>query len=190
MKKNYDGNYKKGEIEILNTKVIYNDDYFTYLLDEVLFPDFSFGNYTRIINSRGGGVAILPINLSHEICLLETFRHAIRSWSLEIPRGFIEKHETPEVAALRELSEELGVTVNKLEYLGSMYADNGIIDTEVKIYIARDIEGINNTGYSKEAIRKVVNLPIEKVKKLISDNYIKDSFTICALTKACLINKI
>jgi 8-oxo-dGTP pyrophosphatase MutT (NUDIX family) len=50
-----------------------------------------------------GGVVVRPSDAGHEVCLVSDGRY----WGF--PKGFIEPGETPEEAALREISEETGI---------------------------------------------------------------------------------
>lgn len=50
-----------------------------------------------------GGVVVRPSDLGHEVCVVSDGRY----WGF--PKGVIEPGETPEEAALREISEETGI---------------------------------------------------------------------------------
>jgi ADP-ribose pyrophosphatase YjhB (NUDIX family) len=54
------------------------------------------------------GVDVLPV-VGDKILLLHVYRHPIGRELWEVPRGFIDDHETPVEAALRELTEETGL---------------------------------------------------------------------------------
>ncbi|XP_073475599.1 ADP-sugar pyrophosphatase isoform X1 [Aquarana catesbeiana] len=67
---------------------------------------------TRIEGNAVDGVAILPVlqrTLHYEcMVLIKQFRPPLGCYCLEFPAGLIDKNETAEQAALRELEEETG----------------------------------------------------------------------------------
>ena len=83
------------------------------------------------------GVCILPV-IGEKIGLIQVYRHPLARWSLEAPKGFIDKNEAPAAAALRELIEETGLAVseNHLCYLGSVAPEAGVIEGMVGMFYA------------------------------------------------------
>jgi 8-oxo-dGTP pyrophosphatase MutT (NUDIX family) len=55
------------------------------------------------------GVGVVPV-LDGQFAMLQCYRHATASQLWEFPRGFIDPGESPAEAALRELTEETGLT--------------------------------------------------------------------------------
>jgi ADP-ribose pyrophosphatase len=64
------------------------------------------------IVEHSDSVGIVALDNKENIILVEQFRVAAGKSLLEIPAGKIEKGETPKVAALREMNEEIGYTGN------------------------------------------------------------------------------
>jgi len=55
-----------------------------------------------------GGVVVRPTSDGYEVCLVSDGQH----WGF--PKGHVEPGETPEAAALREISEETGIPLESL----------------------------------------------------------------------------
>ena len=55
------------------------------------------------------GVSVVPV-IEGQVVLLHNYRHPIEAGGWEVVRGFIDADETPATAALRELTEETGLT--------------------------------------------------------------------------------
>src|SRR5437899_5247818 len=62
-------------------------------------------------------VAIVAFTRRDELVLVRQFRPAIERHTLELPSGHVERNETPETAARRELLEECGFEVTQMELL-------------------------------------------------------------------------
>jgi ADP-ribose pyrophosphatase len=113
--------------------VIYEDAYLIALRDTVRFRDGYTGPYIRWMSQAGGaGAVILPVFSDGRILLTRQFRHNIRDWQWATPRGFAEPGDEGPVTAIRELREEIGVTVDKVELLGRVADDDAI-----EIWLAR-----------------------------------------------------
>lgn len=65
-------------------------------------------------------VCIIAVTEKKELLLVRQFRHAVAAMTLELPAGHVEKGETPEQAARKELLEETGHIAEKFELLASL----------------------------------------------------------------------
>src|SRR5579885_381339 len=94
-------------IEWARVGIAYQDQYLLLLRDAVRYPDGSLGTYIRSVDQYPGmvGVVILPM-YKGQVLLIRHFRHATRTWHLELPRGFGQSLKT-EDDARRELYEEI-----------------------------------------------------------------------------------
>ena len=158
--------------------VVCEDQYLIWLRDAVYFPQKIPGTYDRIIwknelKENLSGVAILPVLPSGHIALIVTYRHATRSWELELPRGGIDLQETAEEAALRELQEETGLMTSSLHLLGQMAPDNGVLSSVMSIFLAK----ISSQGEPKieygEAIAGVISFTKDELKKGLMQGFLE-----------------
>jgi ADP-ribose pyrophosphatase len=180
---------QKGEpAEWATVGVVYEDSYIRVLRDAVRFPTGDLGTYLRVMHtgSKAAGVAVLP-RWRGRFLLVDHFRHATRSWLLECPRGFADDLE-PEEAARTELREEIEADTIRLQSLGIVYADSGMLGAPVHLFLA-DVDHYGE-GEKKEAIRAVVPFSFRQIHDGIAQGDITDSFTIMAFTRAWFLKLI
>lgn len=87
------------------------------------------------------GVSMFPIHCGR-VGLLRVYRHPLRAWCWEVPRGFIDENEAPEEAALRELEEETGLRCspeNLISY-GHYAPEAGTMAARVHLFVAADCD--------------------------------------------------
>jgi ADP-ribose diphosphatase len=143
----------------------------------------------RIKNSDGvTGVAILPY-YKEKYGLVHIYRHPVGEYGWEVPRGFIDKDEVAEEAAIRELKEETGVICDKsiLEYLGTICPEPGVISAKVNLYKAvinndEIIQSENELGHVEFNWFSSTEL-----KVLIQEQLINDATTLTACLKVIRI---
>ncbi|MDR2539468.1 MAG: NUDIX hydrolase [Chlamydiales bacterium] len=160
--------------------VVCEDQYLIWLRDAVYFPQKIPGTYDRIFWKNAqkkslSGVAVLPIFPSGRIALIATYRHATRSWELEIPRGGVYLQETAEEAALRELQEETGLVASSLHFLGQVAPDSGILSSIIPIFLAKISSQENSHPEYSEAIAKVVSFTEDEWKKGLIQGFLEVS---------------
>jgi ADP-ribose pyrophosphatase len=163
--------------------VVHEDQYIMVLRDAVLFPDGRLDTYMRIIPKHGGGVAVLPV-LDTNVVLVRHFRHATRSWHLEIPRGFLSKRTPPSSGAAEELFEEIGASARTMSSLGTIYPDTGVSSDCVELFYAK-IDSIGEAD-AHEAIDEILPVEVGDLESMIGDARLTDSFTIAAYVRAKL----
>jgi ADP-ribose pyrophosphatase len=162
--------------------IAYQDQYLLLLRDAVRFPDGSLGTYIRLVDQFPGilGVAVLPVYQGQAL-LVRHYRHATRSWHLEIPRGF-GMESFSEESARRELKEEIGATAARLVSLGQTYPDTGMSSSRVALFYA-DIESYCEPE-AEEAITDILPMSILEFERMVRVNEITDGFTLAAYARA------
>lgn len=184
------GNASMGEIEILtdpdkmaaiekrsarDVGVIWRDAYWIWINDACRFPNGHEGIYARMLWAKKltmvPGVAVMPVLPDGKIVLNCNFRHATRSWEIELPRGGINIGETPEEAAQRESLEETGMVVESLVRLGEIPPDSGMASTLVPVFIALVTGKQNSRQEETEAIEGTLALTREEIKQAFINGY-------------------
>ncbi len=158
----------------IQSHMIHEGKFIAVRRDEIDYPNGVHKTWDIILHH--GAVAIVPITKDGHLILVEQWRRAIGRITLELPAGVIDPGETPEIAAQRELQEEIGKKAGSLEYLGPYYSSPGVYTEVVHLFVARDLEESQLHGEDTHEIDiKVV--PYEKALKLVQDGTICDAKT-------------
>ncbi len=157
--------------------IVAEDGYWIWQRDAVLFPSGAGGTYNRLIwkNALTGpvGVAVLPILPDGRFVLNVNFRHATRSWELEVPRGMRMEGESAEEAARRELEEETGLQVGEVVSLGEMAPDSGVLSTVAPLF-AGTVTGKGESAVEfSEAIAGTKAFTLEELKEALRKGYVE-----------------
>ena len=65
--------------------------------------------------NRADGVAVFAVDEQDRVVLIRQYRYPIGGYVYELPAGLVEPGEEPRAAAIRELYEETGLTLNPVE---------------------------------------------------------------------------
>lgn len=169
------------DVDDLRTGVLARDPYMTVLRDAVRFPDGTLGLYNRIVELCC--VAVLPL-LGSRLVLVKIFRHGLRDWSLEFPRGGCDPNETPEEAARRELYEEIEANVLELIPLGTFSPGGSSLSIRAELFAAR-VEGIGRPDRG-DGISEIRVFDTTEVEEQIRSSRIIDGFTLATFLRARL----
>ena len=149
--------------------------------DEILLPNGNKG--VREIIRHPGAVCVLPVTDGGEVVFVNQFRYAMNKVTLEVPAGKLEKGEDPKEAALRELSEETGLSAGRIFPIGELYTTPALIDEVIYMYIATDLsEGAQHLD--TDEFVNVLKMPLEKAVDMVMAGEIKDSKTQICILKA------
>ncbi len=82
-------------------------------------------------------VQVFALTADGRVPMVEHYKHGGGTVSLELPAGYVERGETPEEAARRELHEETGVAATDWRYLGRYFLDGNRGCGASHIFLAR-----------------------------------------------------
>lgn len=133
------------------------------------------------IVEHSDSVGIVALDNKQKIILVEQFRIASGKSLLEIPAGKIENGETPKMAALREMNEEIGYSGN-LTPLFQCYLAPGYDTEKMYFFLASDLKISKNRlpPDEDEAIR-VRRITLSSALKSCISGKIIDCKTIAAV---------
>src|SRR3989338_10628558 len=170
---------RKNPWKTLSSKVVYKNDFITVTEDKVIRPDGKKGIYGFVKIPRT--IGIVALDNEKNIYLCRQYRYIFQDESWEIPRGFVDKNESPLKAAERELGEEAGLTAKKLTFISSLRLSIGIMDEECKVYLAQELSKIKDFSVQKEEIEKVRKISFQEVLSMIKKGIIVDGLTVGAV---------
>jgi ADP-ribose pyrophosphatase len=133
--------------------------------------------------------AVLPVHGDH-LLLLKQYRAPLAKVIWEIPAGLIEKGETSLACVRREMIEETGYQGKKYKKLTSIYTGAGFCDEVITLYQCELGKHVGTDHEGSEDI-SVHLLPIDRVKRMLTQGTIKDAKTLVALQyylASCLLN--
>lgn len=150
---------KIGPWKRTSTKICYDrPPYMTIYEDEVIQPDGKKGIYSRIASNWA--VHILPVDEEGNCYLVSEFKYGVGGLSIQTIGGYIEKNETPQNAAKRELSEEGGIDASELISLGFVHPNPSSSDNRIYYFLAKNLELTKASPESTEQI-ELVKLKLE-----------------------------
>lgn len=152
---------KKSLPEIHSRKVVAKSGLFKI---EQLDLEFSNGEtrvFERMAGSGRGAVMVVPFINDHEFLLVREYAAGTHSYELGFPKGLIDPGESADVAANRELKEEIGYGANSLQPLHSVNMAPAFFNAKMSIFIAHDLYSESLPGDEPE--------PLEVVKWSIHD---------------------
>jgi ADP-ribose pyrophosphatase len=149
------------------------------------------GTVRRISLERGDSVSILIYNtITNNIILISQFRYPSyksgHGWLIETIAGIVDSNETPEEAARREVEEETGLEITKLEHITTFFPSPGGSSERIFLYyseVSMDPDSYEKTGgllCEGEDI-KSYEITLEQALEKIKSGEIMDAKTILGI---------
>jgi len=137
----------------------------------------------REVVDHPGGVTIIPVDSSGNVITVRQFRYPLMEETLEVPAGKLEYGEDPYECAIRELSEETGVSAGRIINLGCIYTSPGFSREILHIFLALDL-CYGCAHPDENELLRVERVPLDKMVEMVMNNEIRDAKTVVAVMKA------
>jgi ADP-ribose diphosphatase len=174
---------KKTLPQIHSRKVIAKSGLFKI---EQLDLEFSNGEtriFERMAGSGRGAVMIVPFINDDEFLLVREYAAGTHTYELGFPKGLIDPGESAEIAANRELKEEVGFGAKELHLLHSLNMAPAFFDAKMTIFIAQGLYPEVLPGDEPEPL-EVVKWSIHDIDALIAKDDFVEARCIAALLLA------
>ena len=137
----------------------------------------------REVVHHPGGVVVLPVDKKGVACCVRQYRYPFGEHLLEGPAGKLEKGEDPALAAVRELSEETGLTAGRMLSLGHIYTSPGFSSEKLYLYLALDLT--QGEAHPDEGeLLDVERLPLSRLSDMVLSGEITDGKSAALILKA------
>jgi ADP-ribose diphosphatase len=134
-------------------------------------------------------VSVVALTPAREIVLVRQFRPVVERQTLELPSGHVDRQESPEDAARRELLEETGFAGPRMELLGTLVPDVGRLANRMWCYFASDVHP-SEAPHEREAGVTVVVLPEQEALRRAATGAIDHALNLAPLFLALAAGKL
>ena len=137
----------------------------------------------REVVEHPGGVTVIPVEPDGTVWCVRQFRYPFGRDMLEVPAGKLERGEDPFDCAVRELSEETGLTADEFVYLGPCCTSPGFSTEVLHIYLALGLHQ-GAMHLDPDEFLNVEKYGLEELTDRVMSGEIDDAKTIIAVLKA------
>jgi ADP-ribose pyrophosphatase len=165
-------------IRQLSSRVVYRNHWMTVREDEVERSNGARGIYGVV--EKPDSAIIMAVE-GDSIYLVEQFRYALGTTSLEFPQGSLERNDVaPGAIARDELRAETGLLADHWECLGVIHIACGFAKQKTYAFLANGLQQSSGQPDIEEHDLKVRILSFAELQQRIRDNQITDAQSLAA----------
>ncbi len=172
-------NVQKALPRILSQHTVAKSRLFEIQSVELAFSNGEQRIYERFKPSFHQGVMIIPLD-GEEMLMIKEYAVGTERYELGFPKGGIDKDETPEEAANRELKEEIGLGAKQIHFLRSVMTNPSYMRNLMHIVIAENFYPCKLEGDEPEPL-EIVRFPLTRLDELLADPHFNEARNLTAL---------
>lgn len=162
------------DLEILEDRRVYNGTFLSVLKRKIRVGREII---ERELIQRRDGVAIVAVDIDHNVLLIKEYSPGSNSYLYTLPGGQVDEGELPETAAMRELSEETGHRALKMIKLRYAYSHPAISTRKTYTFLAYNLI-LEDPNHQADEFIEVLKLPLEEAIRLVYQDFESDLSTI------------
>jgi len=154
-----------------------------FLRAEQVDLEFSNGQkrtFERLKSSGLGAVIIVPMQDDDTVLLVREYAVGIDRYELGLPKGRLDRDETVEQGADRELKEEVGFGARELHILGRLSLSPAYMTAMTHVVLARELYPQRLAGDEPEEL-EVVPWKLSELHRLLEQPDVTEGRSIAAL---------
>lgn len=150
--------------------------------------DLQFSNgeerrYERVQGSGRGAVLVVPILEDGTMLLVREYAAGLHNYQLGFPKGLIDPGETAEVAANRELREEIGYGAENLTALKSVTMAPAFFSASMTLFVGQNLYPERLEGDEPEPL-EIVKWSLSDAEALLAEPDFTEARSVAALLLA------
>jgi len=165
------------DMKIIEEKVVYCGRIFDLKVHKLKTPAGRV--IMREFVDHPGAVALIALKQG-KILLIKQYRHSVRKWLYEVPAGTLERGESPEECAKRELEEETGYRAGRVKEVFRAYVAPGYSSELIRFFLVEDLKK-GASSPEEDEITQTIWLDVCEVQRMIFEGRIRDLKTISAV---------
>lgn len=127
-------------------------------------------------------INVVALTEDGEIILVRQHRLGTNELTLETPGGLVERGESPESTAIRELCEETGYFPDRITLMKKLAANPAIQDNHIYFYLAENCRKTGEQDLDKDEDIEVALFERDQVRAMIRSGGIDHSIAVTALS--------
>lgn len=166
--------------EILKRRLVAESRLFRAEELQLRFSNGAERTYEKLCSRGRGAVLMIPMVDERTVLMVREYAGGLEDYHLSLPKGAMDKGETPEQAANRELKEEVGYGAGSIQPLKQIYLSPAYMEHRIHLLLMRDLYPETLEGDEPEPL-EVVPCNIDKLLDLVMREEVCEGRTIAAL---------